>query len=171
VSPTIAVAPSTSWFALRVRSRSEIMVGQLLAAKGYPSYCPSYTTERQYSDRIKRTEAALFPGYVFCRFAPGEILPIVSTPAVQQIVGIGSHPQAIDDQEIERIQTGVRHGEGVTPHPYLHTGQRVRVRYGALSGIEGFLVQMRNHHRLVISADILQRAVSLQIDALHVVPI
>ena len=81
MSPTLAAAPNTSWFALRVRSRSEIMVSQLLEAKGYPSYSPSYTTERPYSDRIKRVEAALFPGYVFCRFAPGEILPIVSTPA------------------------------------------------------------------------------------------
>jgi transcription antitermination factor NusG len=170
VSPTHSAAPGTSWFALRVRSRSEIMVSHLLEAKGYQSYSPSYTTDRQYSDRTKRVESALFPGYVFCRFAPGEILPIVSTPAVQQVVGIGPHPQAISDKEIERIQLGVRHGQGVAPCPYLQTGQRVRVQYGALSGIEGFLVQLRHNHRLVIAADILQRAVSLEIDARHVVP-
>jgi transcription termination/antitermination protein NusG len=171
VSPTLATAPSISWFALRVRSRSEIMVSHLLEAKGYQSYSPSYAIERQYSDRIKRLEAALFPGYVFCRFAPSEILPIVSTPAVQQVVGIGPYPQAISDEEIERIQLGVLHGQGVAPCPYLQTGQRVRVRSGALSGIEGFLVQLRNNHRLVISADILQRAVSLEIDARQVVPV
>jgi transcription antitermination factor NusG len=147
------------------------MVSQLLEAKGYPAYSPSYILERQYSDRIKRTEAALFPGYVFCRFAPNEILPIVSTPAVQQVVGIGPHPQVIGDEEIERIQRGVRHGQGVIPCAYLRTGQRVRVRFGVLSGIEGLLVQMRNRHRLVITADILQRAVSLEIDARQVVPV
>jgi transcription termination/antitermination protein NusG len=147
------------------------MVSQLLEAKGYQSYSPSYTIDRQYSDRIKHVEAALFPGYVFCRFAPGEMLPIVSTPAVQQVVGVGSRPQAISDEEIERIQLGVRHGRGIAPCPYLQTGQRFLVRSGALSGIEGFLVQLRNNHRLVIAADILQRAVSLEIDARQVAPV
>src|SRR5579871_4457310 len=67
MSPTPTTAPITSWFALRVRSRSEIMVRILLEAKGYQSYVPSHTSERQYSDRLKRAEVALFPGYVFCR--------------------------------------------------------------------------------------------------------
>jgi len=147
------------------------MVGQLLEAKGYRSYSPSYTIERQYSDRMKRIEAALFPGYVFCRFAPSEFLPVVSTPAVQQVVGIGPHPQVISDEEIDCIQRGVEHGRGVAPCSYLQTGQRVRVRTGALSGVEGLLVQIRNQHRLVIAADILQRAVSLEIDAHQVVPV
>lgn len=171
MSPTLAAVPNTAWFALRVRSRSELMVKQVLEAKGYPSYSPSYIVERQYCDRIKHVESALFPGYVFCRFAPSEILPIVSTPAVQNVVGIGPHPQAISDAEIERIQLGVLHGQGVAPCTYLQTGQRVRVRSGALSGIEGLLIEVRNRHRLVIAADILQRAVSLEIDARQVVPI
>lgn len=169
VNSALSAAPVPSWFALRVRSRSEIMVSQLLEAKGFESYSPAYSVDRHYSDRIKNVEAALFPGYVFCRFAPHQTLPIVSTPAVQHVVGIGHHPQVIRDEEIDRIKRGVAHGKGVAPCAYLQTGERVRVRSGVLSGIEGFLIQLRNNHRLVIAADILQRAVSLEIDARHVV--
>jgi transcription antitermination factor NusG len=159
------------WFALRVRSRSELMVSALLEAKGYRSYAPSYTTERQYSDRVKRVESALFPGYVFCRFAPVDLLPVVSTPAVQNVVSIASRPAPIADDEMERLQKSVRHGQDVAPCEYLHAGQRVRVRSGPLSGVEGYLVQVRNKHRLVISTDLLQRAVSLEIAARQVVPV
>jgi transcription antitermination factor NusG len=99
------------------------------------------------------------------------MLPIVTTPAVQNVVGIGTQPQVVSDEEIERIQRGVQHGEGVTPCDYLQTGQRVRVRSGALNGIEGLLIQVRNRHRLVISAEILQRAISLEIDARQVIAV
>ena len=147
------------------------MVRILLEAKGYQSYVPSHTSERQYSDRIKRAEVALFPGYVFCRFSPAAILPIVSTPAVQKVVGIGPRPEAISDEEMERLVLSVRHGQGVAPCAYIQTGRKVRVRSGALAGIEGFLVEVRNKQRLVITADILQRAVSLEIDARDVVSV
>lgn len=164
-------ACAVSWFALRVRTRSELMVSGLLQAKGYHAYSPSYVVERQYCDRKKRVQEALFPGYVFCRFLPTDLLPVVSTPAVRNVVGFGSRPQPISDDEMERLRRGVQHGQDVAPCPYLHTGQRVRVRSGALAGIEGFLVQVRSKHRLVISADILQRAVWLEVAARQVVPV
>jgi transcriptional antiterminator NusG len=169
VSPASAAAPVTSWFALRVRSRSESMVSVLLAEKGYQSYSPGYAIERRYSDRIKRVEAALFPGYVFCRFSPAGILPILSTPAVQKVVGMGSRPEPIPDAEMERLRLGVRYGQGVAPCAHMRAGQRVRVRSGVLAGIEGFLVEVRKSRRLVITADILQRAVSVEIDASNLV--
>ncbi len=168
MNSSFSAATDTSWFALRVRSRSENLVGTLLEAKGYQSYSPSYISEHRYSDRIKRVSAALFPGYVFCRFSPNEILPIVSTPAVQRVVGIGPRPEAIRDEEMEQLRLGVQYGQAVAPCTYLRTGQRVRVRSGALAGTEGFLVELRNKHRLVITAEILQRAVSLEIDACNV---
>ncbi len=146
-------------------------MSSLLEAKGYQSYVPSYISERRYSDRIKRTSAALFPGYVFCRFSPAEILPIVSTPAVQKVVGIGPCPEAISDEEMDRLQLGVRHGQALAPCAYMRTGQRVRVQSGPLAGTEGFLVAVRNKHRLIITADILRRAVSLEIDARDVVAV
>ena len=171
MSPASAAEPGTSWFAVRVRSRSETMVSVLLAEKGYQSYSPGYAIERRYSDRIKRVEAALFPGYVFCRFSPAGILPVLSTPAVQKVVGIGSRPEAIPDAEMERLQLGVRCGEGVAPCAHMRSGQRVRVRSGVLAGIEGFLVEVLKSRRLVINADILRRAVSVEIDASNVVPV
>jgi transcriptional antiterminator RfaH len=147
------------------------MVSALLAAKGYPSYSPGYTIERRYSDRIKRVEAALFPGYVFCRFSPAGILPVLSTPAVQKVVGIGSRPEAIGDPEMERLRLGVRYGQDVAPCAHMLAGQKVRVRSGVLTGIEGFLVEVRKSRRLVITADLLQRAVSVEIDASDVVSV
>jgi transcription termination/antitermination protein NusG len=160
------------WFAVRVRTRSELRVSAVLECKGYESFAPSYRPAcDDRPTRLKSPELALFPGYVFCRFSPRELLPIVTTPDVQNVVSIGIRPEPIGEVEMERMRRGIECGAGLQPHPYLTVGQRVRVHWGALAGIEGVLIQAKSAHRLVISADLLQRAVSLHIDRDCVVPV
>jgi transcription antitermination factor NusG len=158
------------WFALRVRTKSETLVSSLLERKGYESFAPTYTLDRRYASRVKRVQTALFPGYVFCRFNPRDLLPVVTTSAVNSVVSFGPNPEPIPDWEIERVQRVAEHGSSVAPWAYMREGQRVRVQSGALAGVEGYLVSFRNGHRLVIAADLLQRAVSLEIDAAQVLP-
>ncbi len=156
----------SSWFAVRVRARSELRVSAVLGCKGYESFAPTYrpTFDDGRPVRVKSPKLALFPGYVFCRFSPRELLPIVTTPDVQNVVSIGVRPEPIGEIEMERIRRGIEFGAGVQPHPYITVGQRVRVHWGALAGIEGVLVQVKSAHRLVIATELLQRAVSLNID-------
>jgi transcriptional antiterminator RfaH len=160
------------WFAVRVRARSELRVSALLERKGYESFTPTYRPNCDHrSVRLNSQERALFPGYVFCRFSPRELLPIVSTPHVQNVVSIAGRPEPVSETEMERIRRGIEFGSGLQPHPYLTTGQRVRVHWGVLAGIEGVLVPAKSAHRLVIAADLLQRAVSLHIDRDCVFPV
>ena len=168
ISPLTDLAWETpqpeSWYALRVRSRSEVAVGSLLAQKGFEAYAPTYSDARKYSDRTRTFQAPLFPGYVFCRFNPADKLAIITTPAVQNILSSGGQFSALAEEEID----GVRRAAAVSsarPHPYLSIGQKVRVQSGALSGVEGFLVSRKGGQRLVISADLLQRAISVELDS------
>ncbi len=78
-----------SWFALRVRSRHERIVASALCDKGNEVFLPLYRCERRWSDRIKELELPLFPGYLFCRFDILNRLPILVTPGILHIVGIG----------------------------------------------------------------------------------
>jgi transcription antitermination factor NusG len=160
-----------SWFAVRVRARSESIVASTLASRGHECFAPTYLVERQYSDRIRTVESALFTGYVFCRFNPCELLPVLMTPGVQKIVSFGKAPEPVADECIRDLRFAVLHGLRPEPAAYLRAGQRVRVLSGALAGIEGFLVDAEDTQRLVISADIFCRAISIVIDRDQVVPI
>lgn len=161
---------SASWFALRVRTKSESLVGSLLAQKGFEIFTPTYTEERIYASRIRKVQAALFPGYVFCRFVPTDLLPIVTTPAVQKVLTNDGRPTPLADPLIETLRRVTEAGRA-HPHPYVNIGQRVRIQHGALAGIEGILVALKGKDRLVIAADLLQRAVSVELDTVHVVPL
>ena len=94
---------SYPWFALRVRSRYENTVATFLGGKGYEWFLPLYKSRRAWSDRIKETQLPLFPGYIFCRFDLQHRLPILTTPGVVSVVGIGRRPVPIDDAEIAAL--------------------------------------------------------------------
>src|ERR1700694_2480614 len=57
---------ASSWFALKVRTRSEAIAVMGLRNRGYEPFSPTYHERRQYSDRLKAVDLPLFPGYVFC---------------------------------------------------------------------------------------------------------
>jgi len=52
---------------------------------------------------------------------------------------MGATPTPIDDREIANIQQVVKLGFGLSPHPFLQVGQRVRINNGSLSGMEGII--------------------------------
>ncbi len=156
---------SVSWYAVRVRSNSEALVSSFFEQKGLESFAPTYQLRRKYSDRMKRVDAALFPGYVFCRFNAYASLPVLSTSSVQRIVGFGDGPHPISDTEIETLRRAIAAGTQLTPTSWLSSGCRVRVRAGPLAGIEGYLITVKNHqHRLVICADLLQKAAAIEVN-------
>ena len=69
-----------------------------LLGQGYECFLPKYKTIRQWSDRKKQMELALFPGYLFCRFDPLVRLPVLKTPGVIQVVGCNRTPVAIEEK-------------------------------------------------------------------------
>jgi transcription antitermination factor NusG len=165
-------ASAARWYALQVRSRHEAIAAAILENKGYDKFLPLYRSRRQWSDRIVHLDLPLFPGYVFCRFDPGDrSVPILTTPGVVRIVGIGGRAVPVDDAEIAAIQSIIKSGFAAEPWPYLQLGNLVRIRYGALSGLEGLLVEKRKRHRLVVSITLLQRSVAVEIDSAWVTPV
>jgi transcription antitermination factor NusG len=169
-SSTLAPA-AYPWFALQVRIRYEAEVALHLESKGYKPFLPVCKTRRRWSDRVKLLDVPLFPGYVFCRFNPHDRLPILKTPGVRQIVGNQHTPLPVDDSEIRAIHTLILSGAPNQPHPFLTVGNRVRIESGALSGLEGILVDLKGRQRLVLSVTLLCRSVAVEIDSADVVPL
>lgn len=142
-----------------------------LAGKGYEWFLPTYMSRRQWSDRIKKSELPLFPGYLFCRFNPLDRLPILATPGLLSIVGIAKTPIPVDEVEMKAVRTLVGSGLPFQAWPYFKIGQRVRIEYGPLCGLEGILLSVKGSHRIVVSVNLLQRSVAAEIDSTWVSPI
>lgn len=161
----------TAWYALQVRTRKESYVASQIQGHGIECLLPTYKNVRKWSDRVKELEQPLFPGYLFCRFDYLNRRPVVTTPGVLQIVGYGRTATPLSDAEIQALQLAVSSGIPKQPWPYLEVGQRVRVNYGTLTGLEGILVSVKGNHRVVLSVTLLQRSVAMEVETSWLSPI
>lgn len=161
---------NSQWFAVRTAVGREKAVASQLHSKGLEEFLPVYRSRRQWCDRVKELELALFPGYLFCRFDFNQRLPILITPGVQMVVGTGKLPTPVSDAEIDALRRVIASGAAAEPHDYLTAGQRVRIRAGSLAGLEGILVEAKNSWRMILSVDLLQRSVAVEVDRAALAP-
>lgn len=164
-------SPVLPWFALQVWSRRESLIATHLLGQGYECFLPISKCIRRWSDRMKEVEQPLFPGYLFCRFDLHNRGPLLMTPGVRQIVGVGRSPVPVEEAEVEAIRQALASGLPSQPWPYLQVGQRVRVSHGSLNNLEGILVNFKGSNRVVLSVTLLQRSVAMEIDLAWVTPV
>lgn len=165
------IDPISSWAAVYTRHQHEKIVAQTLTAKGFEVFLPLYESVRRWKDRRKLLSLPLFPGYVFVRGALDRRLQVVTTPGIHMILYQGDKVATIQEEEIQAIRRTVDGNFHVEPHPFLKCGELVRVKRGALSGIEGILVRKKNMFRLVLSVDLLAQSVAVEVDAADVEPL
>jgi transcription antitermination factor NusG len=72
---------------------------------------------------------------------------------------------------MEGIRSLVKSGLAVGPWPYLREGQEVEVAHGALKGLRGILLKIKNECRLVVSVNLLRRSVAVEVDRESVRPV
>lgn len=156
--------PELAWYAIHVKSRQEKRIADSLSRKGFEIFLPTQKARRLWSDRVKEIEVALFPTYVFARFDPRDRLPIVTTPSVFAIVGDGASLVPVPDHQIESVRRLSASGQIVHPCPFLKVGQKVLIERGSLAGVQGILTRIRNTWRVVVSVDLVQQSVSVEVD-------
>lgn len=154
---------SAQWFALHVKARHEQVVAASLEEKSIESLVPVLNQRRRWSDRLKTVQAPIFPGYVFCRLEHGDRLAAVQTPGVIRLVGFGGKACALEAMEIESLLAISACEATAQPCDYLPLGQRVRLIDGPLAGLTGVLARSDKAHRLVVSIDILQRSIAVDV--------
>jgi transcription antitermination factor NusG len=156
------------WWALYTRHQHERVIADHLIAKGLDVFLPMYESVRSWKDRKKVLSLPLFPGYVLVRGSDERKLQIVSTPGVHMILTFGDRIAAIPEAEIDAIRRTVEGDRPVEPYPFLCCGERVRVRRGAMQGLEGILERWKGAARLILSVQMLARSVAVEIDAFEV---
>ncbi|MEW6001835.1 MAG: antitermination protein NusG, partial [Nitrospirota bacterium] len=95
-------------------------------------------------------------------------LRVLKTKGIVRFLGTRGDPEPVPEEQIRSLRKLIENNVHLDPYPYLKEGERVRIRRGPLFGVEGILVERFGHHLLVLSVDILQKGVSVKIDASEV---
>jgi transcriptional antiterminator NusG len=131
-------------------------------------FLPTIPRWSRWKDRHKRIDWSLFPGYCFARFDAAARLAILTCSGVVSIVSFNGEPAPIPAHEVESIRTLVESDLQYDPCPLIREGMMVEVALGPLKGVVGRLIHKGAHARLVLTVELLSRAVSVTVDAADV---
>jgi transcription antitermination factor NusG len=159
------------WYALYTRAHHEKCVAAELTQRSVENFLPVYSSVRRWKDRRVTLDLPLFPGYVFVRVALLHRLRVVQVPSAVRLVGFGGLPVALPETEMEIVRAGLSKGLRAEPHPFLTVGRRVRIIAGSLVGCEGFLARRKGSTRVVLSIELIQRSVMVDVDVSMVSPL
>jgi transcriptional antiterminator NusG len=162
-----------SWYAVHTRARHERAVAHRLRERGVTIFLPTFTEVHRWKDRRKTIELPLFSCYLFVKLMPcnEERQRVLRTDSVLGLVGTQGVGTPIPNEQIDAVRILVKEQLPCCSHPFLKTGQRVRIRGGALEGIEGILLSRQGERRLIISVDAMQRSLAIQVEGYDVEPI
>ncbi len=159
-----------SWYAIHTMARHEKRVAAQLHDKRVSVFLPLLQQLHRWTDRQTKVEVPLFSCYAFVRIhATAENrVEVLRTPGVIGFVGNDRQGTPIADQEIENLRTAIREKVPFVAHPFLTTGKLIRIRGGALDGLEGIVTGTGVDQSLVLSVKLLQRSVCIRIQGYKV---
>ncbi len=167
VVPDLAMV-EPRWYAIYTCANHEKRVAAELNARAVEHFLPLYSSVRRWKQRRVRLDLPLFPGYVFVRLALVERLRVLQIPSVVRLVGFHGLPTALPETEMEILRSGLSQRLRAAPHPFLTVGRRVRITGGPFAGLDGVMKRGKNSLRVVVSLDIVQRSMAVEVDAAEI---
>lgn len=169
----VPVTESRQWYALLTQARHEKLVDHRLSERGMISFLPLVTEVRYWRHRKRKVQLPLFSCYVFAKLMPTneDRLRVLRIDGVFALVGVRGSGTPIPEDQIDAVRRLLEAKLSWGGHPFLKVGQRVRIRSGALDGIEGILVSRSGENTLVVSIDAIQRSLAVRIEGYAVEPV
>jgi transcription antitermination factor NusG len=163
-----AEAAAAPWRALWTQSNCERLVCDQLAAKGFEVFLPTAEAWSRRGGVRRLARLPVFRGYLFLRHVMDKTsyLDVSRARGLVRVLGERwDHLDTVPDSEIETIQRLVESRLPMLPHPYMREGERVRIKRGPLADMEGFVIRVNpKKGLLVVSVNLLQRSIAVQLD-------
>ena len=125
---------SEKWRCVRGKPKSEHLAAQHLKAAGFDAFCPRIRHQKQTARGRVWFVEALFPGYLFVRYAPASLRQVAATPFVSQVLSFMEDFGAVPDGVVADLRESVDAQEMVTVAASIQSGDDVDVVSGPLRG-------------------------------------
>jgi len=156
---------SKKWFVIHTKPRNEKKVLEQVLSKEVEAYLPLVETIRFWSDRKKKLQVPLFPGYVFVHVSESErIKAIKDTYGAMKYVMFQKRCAEITEEEISYIRISLKAPERIhIEESRIMVGDLVEITYGIFKGLKGFITQIRGNYKLTVSIIELNTTFSVQL--------
>ena len=138
------------WYVLCTKPRNEKKVAQRLKQAGYNVYCPLQKYSRQWNDRIKVVEEALFKSYLFIQIEDRLRNEVFAFPGTVRYLFWMCRPAQVRQVEINTIQKWLgEYDHNDIDISDIQLGDYVYIDSGQFSGKEAVLLDRTNNRAIV----------------------
>ncbi len=141
-----------SWYAIRVKSRSEKKVFTDLTEQKIEAYLPLQRKLRIWSDRKKWVEMPLISGYVFVYISRREYEIVLRTFNVVSYIYFEGKAAIIREEDINLLKRMLGEADldlEVTAEQFK-PGQKVEIIAGPLIGVIGELIEYKGKNKVAL---------------------
>ena len=152
------------WFAAYTMSRHEKRVAAQCERIGIEHFLPLYALHRTWKNRMSvDVQLPLFPNYIFAQLSPGEHVSLIKLRGVLSMVANTAGPVPIPAGDMDALRQFI-HCKAFLPHPYVQSGDAVRIHRGPLKGLTGVVLRRNNGLRFVVTLDAIGKSVAADLD-------
>ena len=148
---------SRTWYVLHVKPRTEKAVNDHLAILRVFHYLPLVKRETKVQRRKVVRYLPVFPGYVFARLFPEERMTMLRTQHIVRTIEVTDPRRMI--HQLRQVEHACRLPADIRQAESFAAGEYVKVVSGPLRGLEGQVKRVGAHTSLVLTVDILGRAI------------
>lgn len=154
----------TGWHVLYVKYRHENKVYKELMEKDIEAFLPMATSIRKWSDRTKKIQVPLFPSYVFVNIKSNkDFHDVLTVESGCSYLSFGGEYGKVSEKEIQQIKLLVE-GKDFSDIQIGKTlpqiGDKLKIEYGELSGLECEVFRVDNQHRISVRLSSLRQDIS-----------
>lgn len=158
-----------SWWAIYTKARQEKALARQLVQFEVPFYLPLVPNDRCIRGRRVRSHIPLFSGYVFLFGTEDDRVRALTTNRISRILPVEDQVGLWDD--LKQVSHLIETDAPLTIERRLMPGRRVRIKVGAMMGLEGTVTSRRGECRLLVAVNFLQQGVSVAIDDFMLEPL
>ena len=151
-----------TWYVLHVKPRTEKRVDERLAIMHVFHYLPLVRKETRVQRRKVVRHLPVFPGYVFTRLFPEERGEILGTRQIVRTIPVTDPRRMI--HQLRQIEHARRLPADFRLAETFAEGECVRVVSGPLRGLEGQVRRTGKTASIVLTVDILGRAIEASVE-------
>lgn len=151
------------WFVLQTRPRNESVVQRQVQARSIETFLPQIEKIRIWSDRKKKIQEPLFPGYVFVHGSEDERVSAISgTAGALKYVFFEGRPAEVSEREIMLIRDSLKEPEKISLEQMkISRGDEIVVTHGVFKGMKGRVNEFRGNYKLTVNLEELSYSFSI----------
>ena len=151
------------WFVAHTRSRCEKKLVQFCQRERILATLACYKSVRRYRGKTVTFQRPLFPGYVFLHTAHSSRQKVAQNQYVANVLTVSD--QKLFESQLDAVMLSLQTDLEIRLAPHISEGRKVRVKSGALRGVEGFVEKRYGMTTILLRIDFIGQAAAIKLEA------